>query len=29
MANTKDSRAVIITGKGEKEFLKYFKIVVS
>lgn len=25
---TKNSRAIIITGKGEKEFLKYFKIVV-
>ncbi|CAA9201595.1 hypothetical protein FLA105534_03678 [Flavobacterium bizetiae] len=25
---TKDSRAIIITGKGEKEFLKNFKIVV-
>ncbi|OXG08854.1 ArsR family transcriptional regulator [Flavobacterium araucananum] len=25
---TKDSRAITITGKGEKEFLKYFKIIV-
>jgi len=25
---TKDSRAIIVTGKGEKELLKYFKIVV-
>lgn len=25
---TKNSRAIIITGKGEKEFLKYFKIIV-
>ncbi|WP_264534968.1 ArsR/SmtB family transcription factor [Flavobacterium sp. N1736] len=29
LRRTKDSRAIIITGKGEKELLKYFKIVVS
>jgi DNA-binding transcriptional ArsR family regulator len=29
LRKTKDSRAIIITGKGEKEILKYFKIVVS
>lgn len=29
LRRTKDSRAIIITGKGEKELLRYFKIVVS
>jgi hypothetical protein len=28
LRKTKNSRAIIITGKGEKELLKYFKIVV-